>query len=60
TYQIADDGKGFNWKSRGNLRLDACPTGDASGRGIFLTQSFFPDLRYNEKGNEVTFAVRLG
>jgi DNA-binding response OmpR family regulator len=59
TYQIADEGKGFNWKSRGNLRLDACPTGDASGRGIFLTQSFFPDLRYNEKGNEVTFTVRL-
>lgn len=60
TYQIADEGKGFNWKSRGNLRLDACPTGDASGRGIFLTQSFFPDLRYNDKGNEVTFTVRLG
>ena len=59
TYQIADEGKGFNWKSRGNLRLDACPTGDASGRGIFLTQSFFPDLRYNDKGNEVTFTVRL-
>ena len=59
TYQIADEGKGFNWKSRGNLRVDACPTGDASGRGIFLTQSFFPDLRYNDKGNEVTFTVRL-
>ena len=59
TYQIADEGKGFNWKSRGNLRVDACPTGDASGRGIFLTQSFFPDLHYNDKGNEVTFTVRL-
>jgi DNA-binding response OmpR family regulator len=59
TYQITDEGKGFNWKSRGNLRLDACPTGDASGRGIFLTQSFFPDLRYNDKGNEVSFTVRL-
>lgn len=59
TYHIADEGKGFNWKSRGNLRLDVCPTGDATGRGIFLTQSFFPDLRYNEKGNEVSFTVRL-
>ncbi|MDP1946012.1 MAG: response regulator [Nitrospirota bacterium] len=59
TYQIADEGKGFNWKSRGNLRHDACPTGDGSGRGIFLTQSFFPDLRYNDKGNEVSFTVRL-
>ena len=60
TYQIADEGKGFNWKSRVNLRLDACPADDASGRGIFLTHSFFPDIRYNDKGNEVMFTVPLG
>jgi anti-sigma regulatory factor (Ser/Thr protein kinase) len=60
TYQIADEGTGFNWKSRVNRPLDACSTGDASGRGLFLTQSFFPDIRYNDKGNEVTFTVPLG
>jgi len=60
TYQIADEGKGFNWKSRVNLRLDACPTGDASGRGIFLAHSFFPDITYNDRGNEVMFTVPLG
>jgi len=60
TYQIADEGTGFNWKSRVNRPLDACATGDASGRGLFLTQSFFPDIRYNDKGNEVTFTVPLG
>ena len=60
TYQIADEGKGFNWKSRVNLRFDACPTGDASGRGIFLAHSFFPDITYNDRGNEVMFTVPLG
>jgi DNA-binding response OmpR family regulator len=60
TYQITDEGKGFDWKSRVGPRYDACPTGDASGRGVFLSQSFFPDIRYNDKGNEVTFTVPLG
>lgn len=60
TYQIADGGKGFNWKSRMNRPLDACPTGDASGRGVFLAHSFFPDITYNDKGNEVMFTLPLG
>ncbi len=60
TYRIADEGKGFNWKSRVKPGIDVCPTGDASGRGIFLARSFFPDITYNDKGNEVTFTVSLG
>jgi DNA-binding response OmpR family regulator len=60
TYRIADEGKGFNWKSRMKSGLDVCPTGDASGRGIFLACSFFPDITYNDKGNEVMFTVSLG
>lgn len=59
TYQVADEGKGFNGKSRVNRTLDACPTGDASGRGIFLAHSFFPDMTYNNRGNEVSFTVPL-
>jgi two-component system, cell cycle response regulator len=59
TYRIADEGKGFNWKSRMKSGLDVCPTGDASGRGIFLARSFFPDVTYNDKGNEVMFTVSL-
>jgi len=39
--------------------LDVCPPGDASGRGIFLVKSFFPDLSYNERGNEVMFTVSM-
>jgi anti-sigma regulatory factor (Ser/Thr protein kinase) len=60
TYQISDEGKGFNWKARVGSRYQACPTVDASGRGVFLAQSFFPDLAYNDRGNEVTFAVLFG
>ena len=59
TYRIADEGKGFNWKARVGSRYDACPTGDASGRGIFLAQSFFPDIAYNDRGNEVMLTVPL-
>jgi len=60
TYRIADEGKGFNWKTRVASCHDVCPTGDASGRGIFLAHSFFPDISYNDKGNEVILTVPLG
>ena len=60
TYRIADEGKGFNWKVRVASRHDVCPTGDASGRGIFLAHTFFPDISYNDRGNEVTLTVPLG
>jgi len=60
TYRIADEGKGFNWKSRVTLDFDLCAQGDASGRGILLARSFFPDIAYNDRGNEVMFTVPLG
>jgi two-component system cell cycle response regulator len=59
TYRIADDGKGFNWKARMKSGFEVCPTGDVSGRGIFLAHSFFPDIMYNNWGNEVIFTVPL-
>jgi anti-sigma regulatory factor (Ser/Thr protein kinase) len=59
TYKITDEGKGFDWQSHVTSCSDVCPPGDASGRGIFLVKSFFPDLSYNERGNEVTFTVSL-
>ena len=59
TYKIADEGKGFDWHSHVKSGLDVCPPGDASGRGIFLVKSFFPDLSYNERGNEVMFTVPM-
>jgi DNA-binding response OmpR family regulator len=59
TYQIADEGKGFIWKAWLKPGVEVCPTGDLSGRGIFLVHSFFPDIKYNDRGNEVMFTVPL-
>ena len=59
TYQIADEGKGFNWKAHVKSGVEVCPPGDASGRGIFLARSFFPDITYNDRGNVVTFTISL-
>ena len=59
TYRIADDGTGFNGKARVRAGFEGCPPSEASGRGLFLVQSFFPDLAYNDRGNEVTFTVSL-
>ncbi len=59
TYKIADEGKGFNWKDWMKPRFEVCPTGDVSGRGVFLVYSFFPDIAYNDRGNEVMFTVSL-
>jgi anti-sigma regulatory factor (Ser/Thr protein kinase) len=59
TYRIADEGKGFNWKARVKSSFEVCSTGDISGRGIFLVHSFFPDIMYNNWGNEVILTVPL-
>jgi len=59
TYQIADEGKGFNWKAYVKSGVEVCPPGDASGRGIFLARSFFPDIAYNDRGNVVMFTIPL-
>lgn len=59
TYRIADEGNGFKWRSMLHRSQDACSSEDASGRGIFLTRSFFPSLTYNDRGNEVTITVPL-
>jgi DNA-binding response OmpR family regulator len=59
TYRIADEGKGFKWRSILNRSQDACGSEDANGRGIFLTRSFFSSLTYNDRGNEVTITMPL-
>ncbi len=58
-YRIKDEGKGFQWKSYLNRTMEACPPGESNGRGIFLARSFFPNLTYNEPGNEVTVTIPL-
>lgn len=58
-YQIADQGKGFQWERLLHRASEVCHEGDSSGRGIFLARSFFPSLRYNNRGNEVTIPVPI-
>ncbi len=58
-YTVLDEGRGFRWKTLLNRAEEPCPSHDANGRGLFLAQAFFPDLTYNERGNEVTFTVPL-
>lgn len=58
-YRITDQGKGFQWKTLLHHRTSPCNPEDASGRGIFLARSFFPNLRYNDRGNEVTVQIPI-
>lgn len=58
-YRIVDEGAGFQWRSILNQPQDAGHTEAVNGRGIFVARSLFPGLTYNDRGNEVTFAVSL-
>lgn len=52
-FTIADDGNGFDWKSRAK---DTSPSA-LHGRGITLSESLVNNLSYNEKGNIVSFEI---
>ena len=58
-YTVTDEGKGFRWKSFVTRADEPCDSRDANGRGVFLARAFFPDVTYNDRGNEVTFSVPL-
>ncbi|MFI3257688.1 MAG: cyclic nucleotide-binding domain-containing protein [Spirochaetales bacterium] len=53
TFTVRDDGNGFDWKARVNKPINP----GLHGMGISLSESFTKELRYNDKGNEVTFSV---
>ncbi|MBH0198453.1 MAG: response regulator [Nitrospira sp.] len=59
-YRITDEGAGFPWRGLLNQSEEAISTEGGSGRGIFLTRSLFPNLTYNDRGNEATITVPLG
>ena len=56
TFTIKDDGDGFDWRSR--MTGDVPDVDEAHGRGIALSRSLVSDLRYNEKGNQVSFDIQ--
>ena len=55
TFTIKDDGDGFDWKAR--MSDDISGLDEAHGRGIALSKSLVSGLRYNDKGNEVSFDI---
>lgn len=56
TFTIKDDGEGFDWHSR--MESDTPDMEEAHGRGIALSKSLVSELRYNDKGNEVSFDIQ--
>lgn len=58
-YRITDEGAGFQWRSLFAKPQDAYSDDAENGRGILLARSLFPDLTYNDRGNEVTFTMPL-
>ena len=59
TFVVSDDGPGFD-PSTVPDPLDPASLLKASGRGLVLIQTFMDDVRFNEKGNEVTMVKRRG
>lgn len=55
TFSIEDEGEGFNWRAR--LARKAEEPG-LHGMGISMARHYVSELRYNEKGNKVSFVIR--
>lgn len=53
TFTIADEGDGFDWRSR----LSSKPSIGLHGMGIRMAGVYVQNLTYNDKGNEVSFTV---
>lgn len=58
-FTVRDEGEGFDWRNY----LESINTGDKEmfhARGIFLIQNYADELRWNDKGNEIMFTIKLG
>jgi serine/threonine-protein kinase RsbW len=53
-FRIADDGPGFNWRTKRRAPPDAEAT---SGRGLAIGALYAQRLRFNRAGNQVTFWI---
>jgi anti-sigma regulatory factor (Ser/Thr protein kinase) len=59
TFVVRDEGPGFDTT---RLRDPTAPENVAqvNGRGLFLIRTFMDDVRFNERGNEITMTKRRG
>jgi anti-sigma regulatory factor (Ser/Thr protein kinase) len=56
--RIEDEGDGFNWREY--LQVDTARATHNHGRGIAMANMIsFDELRYNDRGNQVTAVKRL-
>lgn len=55
SFKISDEGNGFDWKKR--IALEAPDLAETHGRGIFMSKGLVTELKYNDKGNEVSFEI---
>ena len=58
-YRVTDGGNGFDWKPHLHDGTEAIPAHSGCGRGIFVARALFPNLSYNDQGNEAVFSVPL-
>ena len=59
TFVVRDEGPGFDTS---RLPDPTAPENVAqvNGRGLFLIRTFMDDVRFNERGNEITMTKRRG
>jgi CheY-like chemotaxis protein len=58
-YRIADQGTGFDWRSRISQREHRHMSVAGGGRGILVACNLLPALTYNERGNEVILTLSV-
>ena len=57
-FKIRDQGAGFDWRSYPKS-TDTRDEESCHDRGILLIQNYVDALVWNDKGNEITFSIRL-
>jgi CheY-like chemotaxis protein len=57
TFVIRDEGEGFD-HTRLPDPTDPASLGRVSGRGLLLVRTFMDEVRFNERGNEITLVTR--
>lgn len=56
SFKISDEGNGFDWRKR--VEQQDVDSEQMHGRGIFLSKELVSELKYNDKGNEVSFSIQ--
>lgn len=52
---VRDEGDGFDWRGL----AAAEPGATLAGRGVLLARAYFDEVRWNDRGNEVTLVKRI-